>query len=102
VVSLIKKVGGRSLIWRVGHDLKNVVQIKENFLVGVGSINWSLDEEVRQWGAIILTFWHGQLLLVSLLLLVFKLMSTSLALPREKQLMFVIANILVLNWLARS
>lgn len=107
LVSLIKEAGGRSLTWRVGQDLKNAVLIKENFLVGVGSINWSLDGEVRPWGAIMLILggygatgllaWSA--LLVSPLLLVFKLMSASQASLREKQLMFVVANILVLNWL---
>jgi len=66
-----------------------------------------LEGEVRPWGAIMLLLggygvigllaWSA--LLVSPLLLTFKLMKASREHFREKHLVFVIATILVLNWL---
>ena len=52
-VQVIKDLGGQSLTWRIGSDLKNAKALKENFFTGVGTVYWAKDS-VRSWGAILL------------------------------------------------
>jgi hypothetical protein len=52
-VQIIKDLGGRSLTWRIGSDLKNAQILKENLFTGSGTVNWSQDN-IRSWGAILL------------------------------------------------
>jgi hypothetical protein len=107
-VQVIKDIGGGSLTWRIGSDLKNAQVLKENFFTGLGTINWNQDN-VRSWGAILLIlggYGIGGLIAWSTLIL-YPLFLTvkQLNLEREKSeielswFVLIIAITLVANWL---
>jgi O-antigen ligase len=108
-VQVIKDLGGGSLTWRIGKDLKNAQILKENFFTGLGTVNWSKDN-VRSWGAILLILGgYGIVGLVSWsLLMLYPLFLTikQLNLHRKKDenemeyswFVLIIAFALVTNW----
>lgn len=106
-VQIIKDLGGRSLSWRIGSDLKNAQALKENFFSGVGTVNWAKDS-VRSWGAILLILGAygivGLLAWFSLLLTPLFLAVKQLDINRKvdeadnRWFFLVIALALAINW----